>query len=368
MKFLRGRADRGSPSEPTTAPALEGPAEALAETLRQWGSRAVEIGEVDPVVWQRVFEGWAKHVLLGAPPPTPEGEMDEVSRDANPAGPREWTRLATVVRDSRELEVREVSTGLSDLRDVVRLFIESFHRACVDDAETEKEVADQLGTLREAAENPDTEALRNTVRACVANLEEAGRARREREKKRLLALSDRVDKVSEELAAAREQMSTDALTGVYNRAGFDEQLSLIVQLGAIAAPAAFLFMIDVDHFKWVNDRYGHPAGDAVLAAVALGLTKTFRRKADFLARFGGDEFAAVILEADANAARAIGERMLFAAREVSVMHEDQDIRVGISVGAAPQRVGEDAAAWIERADRALYRAKEKGRDCLVVVS
>ncbi|NNL86259.1 MAG: GGDEF domain-containing protein, partial [Myxococcales bacterium] len=251
---------------------------------------------------------------------------------------------------------------------VVRLFIETFHRACVDDAETEHEVEKQLGALREAADNPDTEALRNTVRECVAHLEEAGRVRREREKKRLLALSDRVDKVSEELAAAREQMATDALTGVYNRAGFDEQVSLIVQLGAIAAPAAFLFMIDVDHFKWVNDRYGHPAGDAVLASVARALTKTFRRKADFLARFGGDEFAAVILEADANAARAIGERMLFAAREVSVTHEGEEIRVGISVGAAPQRVGEDAAAWIERADRALYRAKEKGRDCLVVVS
>ncbi len=365
MSFLRGKRRRQQDAE---QPQVDGPSDALAEALRQWGGRCVPIGELDPVAWQMLFEAWARHIVLGTEPPQADELPEELATEADPSRPREWARLIVMLRESRDRETSEVTRGLADLREALRVFIESFHRACLDGEEDEAGLASELDRLRTAADEPDTDKLREEVRACVGRLEEASAERREREKKRLLALSDRVDKVSNELAAAREQMSTDALTGVYNRAGFDEQMSLIVKLGSIAPPSAFLFMIDVDHFKWVNDRYGHQAGDAVLAEVARRLTNTFRRKADFLARFGGDEFAAVVLDANPQAARAIGDRMLFAARDAAIRHDGEEIRVGISIGAAPQRAGEEASAWIERADRALYRAKEKGRDCLVVVT
>jgi len=148
---------------------------------------------------------------------------------------------------------------------------------------------------------------------------------------------------------------TDPLTGVPNRRFFEQRLAEEVGRLRRGTPAA-LALVDVDHFKQVNDRHGHPTGDAVLRRVAADLGGGLR-DSDLLARWGGEEFAVLLPATGPGQAREIGERLR---RRVAASGETPAVTV--SIGLAPGVAGEGAAAWLERADRALYAAKAAGRD------
>jgi len=145
--------------------------------------------------------------------------------------------------------------------------------------------------------------------------------------------------------------ATDPLTGLSNRREFERVLSNLPRTRfAVLA-------IDVDNLKPINDEYGHEAGDAVLRAVASAMNG-LRRTGDVLARVGGDEFAALLLDTDADGAQQAAERMRVAMHGVSVGHGQARISAGCSEG----HVGDDALAVWKAADAALYRAKRHGRD------
>ncbi len=92
----------------------------------------------------------------------------------------------------------------------------------------------------------------------------------------------------------RTQATLDSLTNLYNRAAFDQEVEKVGALGLLLGSMPCLLLVDVDHFKAINDQYGHPAGDQVLKAVAENLVRHFLRKEDFVARYGGEEFAIVV--------------------------------------------------------------------------
>ncbi len=123
-------------------------------------------------------------------------------------------------------------------------------------------------------------------------------------------------------------------------------------------------MVDVDHFKHINDIYGHPAGDAVLQQLANRLVATFPRKTDFIARYGGEEFCVLLQGAGQELSQRLGERLLDAIRREEFHYQDIRVPVAASVGVAELMPGETVPSWLERADRALYRAKDCGRDQL----
>ena len=122
-------------------------------------------------------------------------------------------------------------------------------------------------------------------------------------------------------------------------------------------------MIDLDHFKWVNDHFGHAAGDHVLRAVASCLRRTFADPGHFVARYGGDEFCALASTDGHEADAALGEAAVANARDLEIRFEDEPIRRGpLDRRRAPAAPARTVGAWMERADRALYRSKEQGRD------
>ena len=123
-------------------------------------------------------------------------------------------------------------------------------------------------------------------------------------------------------------------------------------------------MVDVDHFKHINDTYGHPAGDAVLQELANRLVSTFPRKTDFIARYGGEEFCILLHNAGNELSQRLGERLLHSVRAEEFHYQDTRIPVTVSIGIAELSPGETVASWVARADRALYRAKDSGRDQL----
>ncbi|MEP7297787.1 MAG: GGDEF domain-containing protein [Burkholderiales bacterium] len=161
-----------------------------------------------------------------------------------------------------------------------------------------------------------------------------------------------------------ELSSRDPLTGLSNRRQFELALASEIDRVARAGEPALVLMIDIDHFKHVNDTHGHPAGDLVLKAVAQVLHDCIRPM-DTLARFGGEEFAMILPNCPPAFGHAVAERMRkkVEARTVPIA-PGQQVSVTVSLGGAfaPQWVRSSAPLWIDRADQQLYRAKSEGRN------
>lgn len=122
-----------------------------------------------------------------------------------------------------------------------------------------------------------------------------------------------------------------------------------------------VLLLDLDHFKAINDRHGHAAGDAVLRACAAAWQAQLR-SSDLLARTGGEEFCVLCEQADAEAAAAVAARLLQATRALRLPQVDPALQVRVSIGIAQWERGESLATLLDRADAALYRAKQRGRD------
>lgn len=161
-----------------------------------------------------------------------------------------------------------------------------------------------------------------------------------------------------------ELSSRDSLTGLANRREFELALAGEVDRVARAGEPALVLMIDIDHFKAVNDTHGHPAGDQVLKAVAQALNECIRPM-DTLARFGGEEFAMILPNCPPSFGLTVAERMRTQVQERAVaLASGRQVGVTVSIGGAfaPQWVRSSAPLWIERADQQLYRAKAEGRN------
>jgi len=155
---------------------------------------------------------------------------------------------------------------------------------------------------------------------------------------------------------------TDPLTGAYNREFLMQRLPQEIETATDLDRALSVAMVDVDHFKTVNDHYGHGIGDVVLAEVARRLRGAIRA-GDMLVRYGGEEFLAVLPKADAGRAWEVGERMRQRVCERAFeVGDDLALLLRVSVGVAQWRLGEKMPALIERADAALYSAKDRGRN------
>ncbi|MEX5748059.1 diguanylate cyclase [Massilia sp. X63] len=187
------------------------------------------------------------------------------------------------------------------------------------------------------------------------------------------SLEQRVAERTAQLEEANRKLATlsitDGLTGLANRRRFDEYLRGESARAARAGQPLALIMLDVDYFKKFNDRYGHQAGDACLIRVAHALAAGTRRTGDLAARYGGEEFSIVLPNTGAGQACYIGESLRGAIEALDIAHADASTgRVTISIGVAIQAAQDagDPDALMQLADVALYRAKEAGRNCVVL--
>lgn len=153
---------------------------------------------------------------------------------------------------------------------------------------------------------------------------------------------------------------TDALTGLPNRRAFDQRLDNELNHAARYKSPLSLLFLDVDHFKAYNDTFGHPAGDAVLQDLAQ-LMRWYSRNTDFPARYGGEEFAVLLQHTDRADALVVAERLRQATAAVPNSHR----AVTISIGVVTLAAGMDGATFIAQADKAMYEAKRRGRNCVV---
>jgi len=177
---------------------------------------------------------------------------------------------------------------------------------------------------------------------------------------RLVQASARISALEQTLSQARRDALTDPLTGLGNRRAFDEALR-----GAVAAPEGgdlSLLLLDIDHFKSINDFHGHQAGDQALRLIGQTIASMVRCT-DLAARWGGEEFAVLLPGTGRAGALSLAEtlRSGIAGRRLS-LGGGQPVAVTVSIGAASFTPGDTPAAWLARADVALYLAKQAGRD------
>jgi diguanylate cyclase (GGDEF)-like protein len=166
------------------------------------------------------------------------------------------------------------------------------------------------------------------------------------------------------IQAVESEARTDQLTQLPNRRHFDEYCTLLASRRRASDKVAIL-AVDVDHFKRINDQYGHPVGDQVLRAIGNAIQVSVRDE-DVPARYGGEEFVVLLRNPAPGVALEIGERIRQSVRELDLSHSGVLDRVTVSVGvAAGNAAGEPISAIVERADRALYAAKRGGRDRVV---
>jgi diguanylate cyclase (GGDEF)-like protein len=166
----------------------------------------------------------------------------------------------------------------------------------------------------------------------------------------------------------RRRAETDPLTGVANRRRFHQALEIECARFARGRAPLSLLMIDLDHFKEINDRYGHPAGDVVIFSIAQRLSVSLR-KTDLLARYGGEEFSILLPETRIEGARVIAERIREAVFRTPVEVDGELIPISVSVGVASHATDKEVSAEIllKKADLALYRAKATGRNRVEVI-
>jgi diguanylate cyclase (GGDEF)-like protein len=164
----------------------------------------------------------------------------------------------------------------------------------------------------------------------------------------------------------RQLARQDSMTGALSRRGFFAEVEReFLRASRYDRPSA-LVVIDVDHFKAINDRYGHPAGDAVLISIANACMANMRRS-DVFGRIGGEEFALLLPETDAGEAAEAAERIRRTVEATIVESGSAEVRATISLGIAPiPPAAEGVAAWFSEADIALYEAKHFGRNRVVV--
>lgn len=205
-------------------------------------------------------------------------------------------------------------------------FVRCLGRASLEQGKTSIKLRSGVERLRASVESNSLEALKSSALEVAEAVTQALEEQEERARMQTNELRDKLARVEGHLEEAHREGSTDALTQLQNRRVFDIALERAVALATVVERPFSLVIVDIDHFKAVNDRFGHPVGDRVLRAVADTLARAFPRRGDVVTRYGGEEFAVLLGETSKK----------------------------------------DAKMLTDRVDRALYAAKTSGRDRLVI--
>jgi diguanylate cyclase len=366
------RTKSGSPGKPEASPPVisqppvsvdrpldvDAVIDALGAVLRAMGKHAFDTDEASAHDVTLLFERWAQHVTIGGRHPD---ETDETPQRRG----RDLAGMRRFFAEHRRREQKYVSDAVGELRQLVWSFVRNVHRAIAEESEADAKAKHQISRLHAAAMGPSIEELKREALVVVTTLDDILRERARRQKEQMSELGERLRTLGRQLEDARRESELDPLTKVGNRRAFDERFARVAELSGICATPACVVMVDLDHFKSINDTHGHQVGDAVLSRVADALSRAFLRKSDFVARYGGEEFAIVIPEVTLQNSKRLTARLLEGVRGLVFDEIAAGLKVTASVGVAELAAGESAESWLQRADRALYEAKNAGRDRVV---
>ena len=240
------------------------------------------------------------------------------------------------------------------------------------DTQIREQVDGLQSSMQDAADLEDLKhVLENHLEGLLGTMDQHQKQRDEREQEvaaRLHSLAERVAHMEQEAQGYREHLEeqrqkalVDPLTGLPNRAAWSERLDHEVKQWQQHGNTLLLAMLDLDHFKRINDNYGHLAGDKVLKIIASVLRKRLRGT-DFIARFGGEEFVLLMPSTVPTAGLKLLESLRASIEACPFHFKGEPVTITVSVGMSAFRPGEHSDQVLKRADQALYRAKNAGRN------
>jgi diguanylate cyclase (GGDEF)-like protein len=175
----------------------------------------------------------------------------------------------------------------------------------------------------------------------------------------------KVRRINEDLERSCQELemlaSLDPLSGLLNRRTLFQRIEIEIERSLRLALPLTGIMIDIDHFKRVNDNFGHPCGDMVIREIGAHLTRSLR-KYDYAGRYGGEEFFVLFSNTTSEMARSIAERFRKDVEDAGFHWENEVLKLTVSIGISQYIPGETPERWISRADAAMYRAKQRGRN------
>jgi len=189
--------------------------------------------------------------------------------------------------------------------------------------------------------------------------------REEELREKLSALEEQSQALQSEMAEAKIKSIKDAVTGLPNRMAYDERLEQEYNRWKRFNEPLTLMVWDIDDFKRINDKYGHSVGDNALRAIAGKLSGAIR-ETDFIGRYGGEEFAVLLVGTDLEGAKLTAEKMRKQVEKTSLICNDENIKMTISCGISPFGEGDKPSVVFDRADKALYKAKKEGKNRWIV--
>ncbi len=331
-------------------------ATAFAAVLEAIAAAAEDVQDDEAELILRECHQWVAHLTKGTAPPV----------TANAVHPqRDWEGAKSFAVQIIRREKDFLTTRIDDFRQMIWVVIQGLREAFRDEQTVDDEVEAHLDHLRTVAVSDSVDELRREIVDTVAVI---GRALEERKKRQRLQLEDlgaQLSRMRGELLRAQRELALDPMTRLYNRRSLEELVEKTIELSVMSGQPACLMLIDVDHFKSVNDTFGHATGDRVIQAVAGCLQKTFPRKRDFVARYGGDEFVVVLQDTELRDGDMLAQRLLASKGESCVKADDgTPIALSLSIGVAALQAQDERGSWFSRADAALYEAKKAGRGCV----
>jgi diguanylate cyclase len=367
MGFFARKTKEGSGGQPKKQkPAMQDHSndesifDTLGGILKAWADYPLETEELDRESAGELISEWHRHAVLGTP--NPDASRTKETPTSLPIEKRNWRDVRRFAVHHRREEQRHVTGALSELKSLMWDFADKVRDSFVDDRQLDEKVVARLSELEKFSENASLDSLRQQVSSAVGTIAQVIEQRQQRYITQLEDLGVQLSQAKADLLEAKRQMEVDPLTGVYNRGTFDSTLERYVSMGFFSGKSVCLVMVDIDYFKKVNDVHGHRAGDAVLKQLASQIVRSFPRRSDFVARYGGEEFAVLLSDTEHLEAMNLAERFLNTIRDFECTHDDISLSVTCSMGLGMLKPRESSADFVERVDRALYAAKEGGRD------
>jgi len=334
----------------------DGALDTLSNVLRVMGDESFPLeNDIDPSMFPEMCKEFSCHVENGAGVPS-----FDIPQSEN--GTRQWAHVRRFFADRRKAENQFVTERLHDYRGVVEDLVGGLRAIGERDQVTESDVKNSLNKIEDAVGAGALPEIRQALSSTVKKVNETFAEQKREYEAQLQELNDRMSNLRQDLVAVREEMKRDALTDAFNRGAFDTAIVQSLNMHFVLNQPVTLIMIDVDNFKDVNDTYGHAAGDEVLRTIGECLARSFIRKSDLVARYGGDEFAVILNDTTAQNAAQVVERFLQYVNDVRIPYASDDTRVTCSAGYAEMHTSDSVESLIHRADRGLYQAKGEGRN------
>ena len=297
-----------------------------------------------------------------------DGFVRDLMRPSSPEDEKTLFKLRQFFSSHRIEESSYIQKTFDDFKTIIWDFADQLGEDIQAEKKTDADIGASLAGLREAVESNSIEELRAKSREFIHFYISQQSKKHTRRSQRMSRVKKNLDQVRKQLVEANQSMRTDHMTGVYNRRSFDEQMKNHLRLAEFSGAPVTLVIADIDHFKKVNDAYGHDIGDFVIKECASSLRDAFPSDQAFVARIGGEEFAVLLTGISEAEAAQMGENLLEKVRKEVFVHGPLEIRFTISMGIASAQAGETAEAWLKRADEALYNSKNSGRNRLTVAT